>query len=474
QAGADDAKLNGLLTKREVLNGDWQEILRAKTTKDEINYEKSGLKSLIDKAKEETDKTIRARHQAEQLLGNWENILFSMKTEAEIKAEQSQLLRKITDAKKEELTQQQNDAITKENQEDGLIDDKTQAQVLSPNWQDIEKESSRQNTSGTRKKTKEENKLNKDLQKLRGRDRTFASRSLTSLSIGKICGEITSDKRNKIFRILSELKGKKRLMKGDEIEKNLQEVIKFIDVEETKDSKEVIDFRNSTFKSLIKEGIDNELTRENLPVPYNDLTGNPKEDIPQITSKQDKLNALEAVLKEIKEKRQEIAAKNVLQESIDKLIPYGNHGELKDKLKKLQQLIPQNNDISNRTAKAKNSDGNDIELSEAQIKAYQNNKNAADNKELELVYALDLLRNAEEKIQNKFQMLDNAIVGINQKEITDAAQELERLHRAQTRIDELKTERDKLNKINTVISNGTESVLFEEGGVLDTQIRGLH
>ena len=128
-------------------------------------------------------------------------------------------------------------------------------------------------------------------------------------------------------------------------------------------SEQIIKFRNLVFKDIVEKGINNALTRENPHVPYAELTNDPINNIPPVTNEQNKLNALEATLKEIKEKRQVIAA-NALQELINKLTPNGRKA-LRTELENIQKLIPQ---------------GNGDGISEAQINAYQSKKNNADNK----------------------------------------------------------------------------------------------
>src|SRR5205085_11344040 len=128
-----------------------------------------------------------------------------------------------------------------------------------------------------------------------------------------ICGEMTNNKRDKIVpklesekTLINNEEDFKRVMKEDEIEKYLQGIVKFIDVEEATQflnealeiakqlqeqelvnrdfaiklsqqpsSKQVIIFRDSVFKEIVEKGVKKECECENPTVPYkNELVNN--------------------------------------------------------------------------------------------------------------------------------------------------------------------------------------------------------
>jgi len=160
---------------------------------------------------------------------------------------------------------------------------------------------------------------------------------------------------------------------------------------------EVVSLCNSVFKEIIEKGIDKALIHKNPPVPYDELTGNPKNDILQKNDIHDKINALESTLKEIKEKRRAIAANSNLQSLINKELP-SDREELRVDLKNIKKLICRDNNILSRIAEEKSPDNSDIELSQEQINAYRSMKDSADKRELDLMIELALLEDDEDNL----------------------------------------------------------------------------
>ncbi|WP_147409619.1 hypothetical protein [endosymbiont GvMRE of Glomus versiforme] len=300
------------------------------------------------------------------------------------------------------------------------------------------------------------------------------------------------------------------------------------ELSQKKKSKEVNDFCDSTFKKIVEEGINKALVCENSRVLYNDLTS-VIDNILYKSSEKEKLNALKSTLKEIKEKHQVIVAENSLQELVDKPIADNRREDLKADLENLKKLIPEYNSS----------------LNEIQSNAHESKKNDVDNKELKLICALALLEDdigelwnnfntpfdltsaeknsiknaskvdikdiqkqiresrhkrweeAKQKVQDGFQILWNAIDGINYLAIDDAIQRLKTFclgtveekealnkieiqtenvdwkDKAQTRINKLKAEEEKWKEIDNAIKRATESILLAEGKDLDVQIQGL-
>jgi len=73
--------------------------------------------------------------------------------------------------------------------------------------------------------------------------------------------------------------------------------------------KQIVNLRGLVFIDIVEKGIEKELTHENTVVPCGELETKWKESILQKTDFEDKLNALQSVLKEVKVKRQEILLK---------------------------------------------------------------------------------------------------------------------------------------------------------------------
>ncbi|CAG8455903.1 26237_t:CDS:10 [Gigaspora margarita] len=510
--GKKQATLEELKEKQQdILKDNWQGNLR-KTTKDEIDREKERLKGLIDAelnhVRHSAVKEVRNALGDKLNQEEKEKILVerNLTNQPDIETKQNDCIKKIEESKQIDVNSQINAInLIKEDiqnqtgetninarrdyykklidqakaiETDELIDGKTQENTLPPNWknsirnkntkeeidqkvgelkglidQAIKREIGRQNTPGARKRSEEENELNKNLKKLQ-RGSWLGLRGYKS---SDICGEITVAQKGKTKRRLESEKTLvnskedfKEKIKGDEIEKYLQEIVKFIvDIEETKDflnkALEIAGFQkfcNSIFKDIVEKGISNALNNENISVL--ELVGDPKKDILLLVDKQDKLNALEKTLKEIKEKLQLIAAENALKALVDNPTPEGNRVELRNDLENLRKLMP---DYSS--------------LSEAQVSAYQKKETKVNSKELELI--------SKREIQNAFQTFKDAVGGFGQQAIKDAVKKLKVLKiNAQKRIELIKWE-----EINSSIKSAVDSAFLEEGSELDNRIKNL-
>ncbi|WP_147410428.1 DnaJ domain-containing protein [endosymbiont GvMRE of Glomus versiforme] len=567
-------KVNGK-TLVDILSIGWEEEILAKTEKVDIDTKREHLIKLI--VKEKTIQTTRESWHTvaittintcwsdnqdvsgeidgktkEQVLINWQSIIKSKLTKEEINSEQERLVNLINEAKFEENQRStgnfypgeydlNKDAKTlwnkKRTKKSGLVLGNYKKDVET--WFDELKEflqNNRHNPQflkdiyGREISVDQRRKISSQLDKEKSSIFISWNESTTVRQyLQKILKTINKEEAQRVVR-----RAKLFLDESLEIfrvgtqELTYPEFLTELSQKETPEK--VISFRDSVFKDIVEKGINNALICENPSVLYNDLT-NVINNILYKSSEQEKLNALEITLKEIKEKRQVIMAENSLQELISKATA-DRREDLKTDLENLKKLIPEYNNS----------------LSDVESNAYESKKNDVDNKELKLIRALALLEDDMGKPWNNFNIpfgltsqeenflesMSKANIKEKQKEIresrqkkwddvkrkikdsfktlwarmndtepehvriTNAVKELERISnsgaieekialnqieiqienvgwkdKVQTRINELKAEEKKWEEINTAIAKGTDFLLLAEGADLDIKIQGL-